>query len=110
MLGPFIGGKINSFQYWFEYAQIIRFEVKVRILGVGTFGKVWLVSHKKTQVPYALKMLSKREIIGHHQVEGVIREKNIMSSIDHPFVVNLVNTFQDPKHLYMLIELVQGTL
>jgi protein kinase A len=82
--------------------------VKVRILGVGTFGKVWLVSHKKTLVPYALKMLSKREIIGHHQVEGVIREKNIMSSIDHPFVVNLINTFQDPKHLYMLIELVQG--
>jgi CRP-like cAMP-binding protein len=82
--------------------------VKVRILGVGTFGKVWLVSHKSRSTPYALKMLSKREIIGHHQVEGVIREKNIMSSIDHPFVVNLVNTFQDPKHLYMLIELVQG--
>jgi len=79
-----------------------------RILGVGTFGKVWLVSHLRTHVPYALKMLAKREIIGHHQVEGVIREKNIMSSIDHPFVVNLINTFQDDRHLYMLIELVQG--
>lgn len=82
--------------------------MKVRILGVGTFGKVWLVSHRKTMKPYALKMLSKREIIGHHQVEGVIREKNIMSSIDHPFVVNLVNTFQDEHFLYMLIEVVQG--
>lgn len=82
--------------------------VKFRILGVGTFGKVWLVSHKKSGVPYALKMLNKREIIGHHQVEGVIREKNIMTSIDHPFVVNLICTFQDDRHLYMLIELVQG--
>lgn len=82
--------------------------VKFRILGVGTFGKVWLVSHKRTGVPYALKQLSKREIIGHHQVEGVIREKNIMASIDHPFVVNLVATFQDERHLFMLIELVQG--
>ncbi|KAG7357287.1 serine/threonine protein kinase [Nitzschia inconspicua] len=82
--------------------------VKFRILGVGTFGKVWLVSHKKTGVPYALKQLSKREIIGHHQVDGVIREKNIMASIEHPFVVNLVSTFQDDRHLYMLIELVQG--
>lgn len=82
--------------------------VKFRILGVGTFGKVWLVSHKKNGVPYALKMLNKREIIGHHQVEGVIREKNIMTSIDHPFVVNLVCTFQDDRHLYMLIDLVQG--
>jgi len=82
--------------------------IKFRILGVGTFGKVWLVSHKKNGVPYALKMLNKREIIGHHQVEGVIREKNIMTSIDHPFVVNLICTFQDDRHLYMLIELVQG--
>jgi len=81
---------------------------KERILGVGTFGKVWLVSHKVSKIPYALKMLAKREIIGHHQVEGVIREKNIMASIDHPFVVNLKNTFQDDEHLYMLIELVQG--
>lgn len=81
---------------------------KFRILGVGTFGKVWLVSHRVTNIPYALKMLNKKEIIGHHQVEGVIREKNIMSSIDHPFVVNLIATFQDPRSLYMLIELVQG--
>lgn len=81
---------------------------KLRILGVGTFGKVWLVSHKQSNSPYALKMLNKREIIGHHQVEGVIREKNIMTSISHPFVVNLVCTFQDDRHLYMLIELVQG--
>jgi protein kinase A len=88
----------------------IRFKdlVKFRILGVGTFGKVWLVSHKRTGMPYALKQLSKREIIGHHQVEGVIREKNIMASLDHPFVVNLVSTFQDERALYMLIALVQG--
>lgn len=87
-----------------DFKDLTRF----RILGVGTFGKVWLVSHKKSGTPYALKMLNKREIIGHHQVEGVIREKNIMTSIDHPFVVNLICTFQDDKHLYMLIELVQG--
>jgi len=82
--------------------------VKFRILGVGTFGKVWLVSHKRTSVPYALKQLSKRAIIGHHQVEGVLREKNIMANIQHPFVVDLVATFQDDRHLYMLIALVQG--
>jgi len=81
---------------------------KLRILGVGTFGKVWLVNHKKTKKSYALKMLSKREIIGHHQVEGVMREKNIMASIDHPFVVDLRCTFQDDQHLYLLIQICQG--
>jgi CRP-like cAMP-binding protein/tRNA A-37 threonylcarbamoyl transferase component Bud32 len=81
---------------------------KVRILGVGTFGKVWLVQHSISKKAYALKLLNKREIIGHHQVDGVIREKNIMASLDHPFVVNLICTFQDERSLYMLIELVQG--
>lgn len=82
--------------------------VKFRILGVGTFGKVWLVSHKRTGTPYALKQLGKREVIGHHQVEGVMREKNLMAAIKHPFVVELVTTFQDERNLYMLIGLVQG--
>ena len=82
--------------------------VQLQILGVGTFGKVWLVSHKKSGKSYALKVLSKKEVIGHHQVDGVIREKNIMSSLTHPFVVNLISTFQDERNLYMLIELVQG--
>lgn len=82
--------------------------VKVKILGVGTFGQVWLVSHKKTGATYALKQLSKRDIMGHHQVEGVLREKNIMASLDHPFVIDLVSTYQDELKLYMLIDLVQG--
>jgi CRP-like cAMP-binding protein/tRNA A-37 threonylcarbamoyl transferase component Bud32 len=81
---------------------------RYRILGVGTFGKVWLVQHRRSKRPFALKCLNKREIMRYHQVEGVIREKNIMSSLDHPFVVNLVNTYQDAESLFMLIELVQG--
>lgn len=88
----------------------IRFKdlVKVRILGVGTFGQVWLVKHEKSGIPYALKQLDKREIMGHSQVEGVLREKNIMASLDHPFVIDLVSTYQDEGHLMMLIDLVQG--
>jgi len=38
----------------------------------------------------------------------VIREKNIMTSIRHPFVVNLLCTFQDDLHLYMVIDMIQG--
>lgn len=88
----------------------IRFKdlVKVRILGVGTFGQVWLVKHKKSGLPYGLKQLDKREIMGHHQIEGVLREKNIMASLDHPFIIDLVSTYQDESQLMMLIDLVQG--
>jgi hypothetical protein len=84
---------------------------KHRILGVGTFGQVWLVSSAKpgmNKKAYALKIQSKRELIMHGQVDGVIREKEVMASIDHPFILKLVNTYQDPSSLYMLLELVQG--
>ena len=103
-LGKAEAPKVHKLKSDIDFKDLVKF----RILGVGTFGKVWLVSHKKSGSAYALKMLNKREIIGHHQVEGVIREKNIMTSIDHPFVVNLICTFQDDRHLYMLIEMVQG--
>jgi hypothetical protein len=81
---------------------------KKTILGVGTFGKVWFVTCPKKRT-YALKIQKKRQLIAHKQVEGVIREKEVMSSLDpHPFVIQLVQTYQDTDNLYMLLELVQG--
>ena len=81
---------------------------KIRILGVGTFGQVWLVTHKKLGTPYALKQLTKFEIIKHQQVGSVAQEKQILASLDHPFVIKLVSSFQDKRNLYMVLELVQG--
>lgn len=83
---------------------------KHRILGVGTFGKVWLVSHEengKTEA-YALKIQRKQLLLKSHQVNGVIREMKLMSKLDHPFVLKLVNVYQNPDSVFMLIKLVQG--
>jgi len=88
--------------------------VKHRILGCGTFGRVWLVSTKKSppntksSQAYALKVQYKRELLSHHQVAGVIREKQIMESLDHPFIIRLISSFQDETCVYMLLTLVQG--
>ena len=84
---------------------------KHRILGVGTFGQVWLTSVKSGRADkevYALKIQVKRELLNHQQVDGVIREKEVMTNIDHPFIIKLVSTFQDKRNLYMLLQLVQG--
>ncbi|KAL7503738.1 hypothetical protein ACHAXN_001944 [Cyclotella atomus] len=78
------------------------------LLGAGTFGQVWLASDKNTGKAYALKVQIKREIIDHHQAEGVCREREVMAKIDHPFVIKLVNTDQDKQSVFMLLRLVQG--
>eukprot|EP00521_Asterionellopsis_glacialis_P009197 CAMPEP_0195285806 /NCGR_PEP_ID=MMETSP0707-20130614/3509_1 /TAXON_ID=33640 /ORGANISM="Asterionellopsis glacialis, Strain CCMP134" /LENGTH=835 /DNA_ID=CAMNT_0040345359 /DNA_START=89 /DNA_END=2596 /DNA_ORIENTATION=- len=80
-----------------------------RILGAGTFGKVWLVSRKtdKTQA-YALKVQKKRALIDMNQVEGVMQEKKIMAKLDSDFILKLAGSYQDPDHVYMLMNLYQG--
>lgn len=79
-----------------------------RIIGVGMFGRVWLVQHKKLSTVYALKVMDKQEIIEKKMTKGVTREKNVMSSVEHPFISNLVSTFQDTQSLFMLMDYVQG--
>ncbi len=86
-------------------------------LGCGAFGRVKLVKKKEAKgAPkgknsgncYALKCLIKKHIITNGLEEHVINEKNIMMSLNHPFILKLHNTYKDEKMIYFLIELCQG--
>jgi protein kinase A len=81
------------------------------MLGAGTFGQVWLVSRVAADgkpVAYALKIQSKYELCQDGQAKAVINEKGIMSQLHHPFITNLVASYQDPGYVYMLMGMVQG--
>lgn len=41
-------------------------------------------------------------------MDHIKSEKNILASIEYPFIVNLHETFQDSTHLYFAFEYVQG--
>eukprot|EP01112_Ceratiomyxa_fruticulosa_P001789 TRINITY_DN1195_c0_g2_i1.p1 TRINITY_DN1195_c0_g2~~TRINITY_DN1195_c0_g2_i1.p1 ORF type:complete len:464 (-),score=68.51 TRINITY_DN1195_c0_g2_i1:327-1718(-) len=77
-------------------------------LGTGTFGRVYLVRHRPSQRFFAMKTLKKSEVVRLKQVEHINSEKSILSSINHPFIVNLYRTYQDDKYLFMLEEYVIG--
>jgi protein kinase A len=88
---------------------------KHMIVGQGTFGQCWLVSEKcreenrtNSPLPYALKIQSKYELFTKGQAAGVVREKNIMQRLNHPFIIKLVSSYADHHFLYMLMEFVQG--
>jgi serine/threonine protein kinase len=78
------------------------------IVGTGTFGRVYLVRHRPTNKYYAMKTLKKTEVVRLKQVEHINSEKQILSSIKHPFIVNLYRSFQDEKYLFMIMEYVIG--
>ena len=81
-----------------------------QLFGAGTFGRVWIVSKRGggNKTAYALKIQSKRELLDQRQASSALRERTVMSKLDHPFVCRLVNTFQDDACIYMLQSLIQG--
>jgi protein kinase A len=81
---------------------------KHRILGQGAFGRVWLAESNKTKTPYALKMINKRRLLDSHQEKSVIREKEMLSLLQHPFILYLVSSFEDEANIYLVLPLVQG--
>ncbi len=81
----------------------------LKTVGLGSFGRVRLCQHKKTNKVYVMKILKKSEIIKQKQVDHVYSEYNILSVINHPFIVQLIGlNFEDPKYLYLILEYIQG--
>jgi len=81
---------------------------QIKVLGVGTFGRVKLVRHKQSDVAYALKCMRKGQMIAMKQVAHVKNEKELLTMCDHPFLLSLVASFQDDKELYMVFDLILG--
>lgn len=55
----------------------------------GTFGTVKLVQHNSTGIRYALKCVSRRNIVALNQQEHIRLEREIMAENDHPFIIRL---------------------
>ena len=88
------------------------FEI-METLGTGTFGRVLLVRLKDGDIHdrsayFALKVLAKTDVVRLKQVSHLNSERSILTKVDHPFLVNMVASFQDSKNCYMLMEYVVG--
>lgn len=57
---------------------------------------------------YAMKVMKKELLIGNNQVDTVKAEREILSKIDHPFIVKLFFAFQSNSKLYLIMEFVNG--
>uniref|UniRef100_A0A4W4HCQ1 non-specific serine/threonine protein kinase n=1 Tax=Electrophorus electricus TaxID=8005 RepID=A0A4W4HCQ1_ELEEL len=81
---------------------------KVKVIGRGAFGEVQLVRHKASQKVYAMKLLSKFEMIKRSDSAFFWEERDIMAFADSPWVVQLCCAFQDDRYLYMAMEYMPG--
>lgn len=65
------------------------------VVGKGGFGKVWKVREKGTGKIYAMKEMRKVKIVSKRSVQSVLNEKELLSRLRHPFLVNMAYSFQN---------------
>ncbi|KAM7276475.1 hypothetical protein ACFE04_018341 [Oxalis oulophora] len=69
------------------------FEV-LKVVGQGAFAKVYQVRKSGTTEIYAMKVMRKDKIVEKNHAEYMKSERDILTKVDHPFIVQLRYSFQ----------------
>jgi len=77
----------------------------IKFLGKGKFGSVSLVHNKQNL--YAIKAISIKMVEKEKMLwKYFVNERNIMLSLDHPFIVKMVKSLRNNKYCFILMEFV----
>lgn len=80
----------------------------MRTIGTGSFARVRLAITRQSGEVVVVKSMSKSLIVRRAQMDHVLSEKQVLSSLSSPFIVELKAAFQDPFFLYLVLEYIQG--
>lgn len=81
---------------------------KIRTLGSGAFATVYLVRDKSTLTIHALKAMDKEEIVQKKNLKQVYLEKQILLSVNFPFVCGADSTCKDNLYVYFVLPFEAG--
>ncbi|ESO09100.1 hypothetical protein HELRODRAFT_156571 [Helobdella robusta] len=79
-----------------------------KTIGKGAFGTVKIGRHKQTGNVFAIKILEKKKIIESKFLKHTIQEKQILRTINQPFILKATYHFWDSLHLYLATEFCAG--
>ncbi|XP_076947667.1 serine/threonine-protein kinase AtPK2/AtPK19-like [Bidens hawaiensis] len=96
------------------------FEI-MRVIGKGSFGKVFQVRRRKGKGVisgecegvigdgiFAMKVMRKDTIIKNNHVDYMKAERDILTKVVHPFIVQLRYSFQTKTKLYLILDFING--
>ncbi|CAD8213388.1 unnamed protein product [Paramecium octaurelia] len=75
-------------------------------IGQGQSSMVYKCQDKQTKETYALKIINKQQI-SQNQADAIKHEVEIMKLINHPYIVRLVESFENKSHIYLVTELIK---
>lgn len=79
-----------------------------RLLGHGTFAKVYHARNLQTGKSVAMKVVGKEKVIKVGMMDQVKREISVMKMVTHPNIVELHEVMASKSKIYFAMELVRG--
>ncbi|XP_072306881.1 serine/threonine-protein kinase Sgk3 [Eucyclogobius newberryi] len=81
----------------------------LKVIGKGSFGKVFLGKSKHDEKYYAVKVLQKKVILNRKEQKHIMAERNVLlKNVKHPFLVGLHYSFQTADKLYFVLDFING--
>ncbi|KAF8397136.1 hypothetical protein HHK36_016043 [Tetracentron sinense] len=79
-----------------------------RLLGQGTFAKVYYARNLKTNQSVAIKVIDKEKVLKVGLIEQIKREISVMRLVRHPNVVQLYEVMASKTKIYFVMEYAKG--
>jgi len=83
----------------------------IKMIGRGSFAKVYYVESKTNGKPFAVKAFTKESIYASNKANAkpsMLNEIDIMRSLDHDNIIKLYEVYETEKSIYLVLELIQG--
>lgn len=78
------------------------------VIGKGSYAKVMLARKIGSQSVYAIKILKKKHIQKTKQEANIMTERNVLTRVEHPFIVRLHWSFQNDQKLFFVLDYCPG--
>ncbi|KAJ1299043.1 hypothetical protein BS78_01G501500 [Paspalum vaginatum] len=78
-----------------------------RMVGKGSFAEVFRAAHRRTGARVAVKAIDRRRV-DKRVHDGILQEREILKSIDHPNILRLLDTIDTKKMMYLVLEYCDG--
>ena len=64
--------------------------------------------HNETSKLFAMKCIRKDLVIENDMLKNISTEKNILNTVDHPFLISMDYVFQNEFRVYFLMKFIKG--